>query len=279
MRACGVRRVAHLNAQHLVQNHMNRTTPPPRHSGPLTPIQMRELHAPLTPSALDQLDQHGFVVVDKFIPQELVCGSIKDLDRIHAGETLHGDADKFKLSAQDTKIRDDRLIWTSPADARLWGCNALATVSEIVLGIVKPLEERRPNWASLLQAPRKCMVSNYSVRRGHASSRLLLSFSCCDSVARSDCSLACSLWGQGPAGHYVAHRDGIAIERAGAGLAAAKHEMLQMVKQGDWAYSGNFVATMKESSKAMKTMHEAKFSEREITCICCELVALLSQSS
>ena len=149
MRASGVRRVAHLNAQHLVQNHMNRTTPPPRHSGPLTPMQMRELHAPLTPSALDQLDQHGFVVVDKFIPQELVCGSIEDLDRIHAGETLHGDADKFKLSAQDTKIRDDRLIWTSPADARLWGCNALATVSEIVLGIVKPLEERRPNWASL----------------------------------------------------------------------------------------------------------------------------------
>lgn len=81
--------------------------------------------------------------------------------------------------------------------------------------------------------------------------------------------LLLGIW-QGPSGHYVAHRDGILVERAGAGLAAAKNEMLNMVKQGDWAYSGNFVSTIKESAKAMKTMHEAKFSEREITCICCE---------
>jgi hypothetical protein len=132
-------------------------------------MQLRELHAPLTPDALDQLDQHGFVVVDKFIHGDLVRDTLEDLARIHRCQTLDSDADKFKLSAQDTKIRDDMLIWISPVDASLWGCGALAIVAEIVLGIVKPLEERRPRWAGLLQAPRKCMVSNYSVCRTRPS--------------------------------------------------------------------------------------------------------------
>ena len=137
-------------------------------------MQLRDLHAPLTPDALDQLDQLGFVVVDKFIHKDLVRDTLQDLTRIHRGQTLGSDADKFKLSAQDAKIRDDMLIWVSPGDARLWGCGALANVAEIVLGIVKPLEERRPRWAGLLQAPRKCMVSNYSVRGTRSSLPLRL---------------------------------------------------------------------------------------------------------
>ena len=128
-------------------------------------MQLRELHGALSPDALDQLDQHGYVAVEKFIHEDLVRATIEDLERIHRGQTFRSDADKFKLSAQDTKIRDDMLIWVDPVDARLWGCNALAMVAEIVLGIVEPLEARRPRWAGLLQAPRKCMVSNYSVRR------------------------------------------------------------------------------------------------------------------
>ena len=161
-------------------------------------------------------------------------GAIDELARVHEGATLSADSDTFKLSEQDRKIRDDTLIWVSPPEAASWGCGSLATIAEVVLGVVKPIEERRPNWASLLQPPRKCMVSNY----------------------------------RGPAGHYVAHRDGIPLDRAGADLAAAKQEMHKMITDGYWAEGGNFVATIKESAGAMKTVGDAKHSNREITCIC-----------
>ena len=71
---------------------------PPSRFGSLTSMQLRELHASLTSEAIDHLDKHGFVVVDRFLQSDLVGETLNDLERIHRGQTLQSDADKFKLS-------------------------------------------------------------------------------------------------------------------------------------------------------------------------------------
>ena len=51
-------------------------------------------------------------------------------------------------------------------------------------------------------------------------------------------------------------------------VAAAKQQMHDLVKAGDWAYSGSLIPFMKDAGAAMKTQHESKHARREITAIC-----------
>ena len=199
-----------------------------------------EAVARLQPDHLAQLDTEGFVVVERYIDSTTVEEATAELGQIHAGLPLAGASAAregrplFKANAQDSQVRDDLICWLSAEDAEAWGCPALGDIARSVLGVIKPIEARRPSWASLLSAPRKCMVSNY----------------------------------QGPRGHYVAHRDGVPRDMCADTVAAAKQQMHDLVKAGDWAYSGSLIPFMKDAGAAMKTQHESKHARREITAIC-----------
>ena len=131
-------------------------------------------------------------------------------------------------AGQDASVRADKIRWTSPEQES----GAMAEIIGGLRSLPRQIEEGCAGYwgAGELLLPPKCMVSRYS----------------------------------GPAGHYVSHLDGVAVDVAAKPAKSGDELMRELIASGGLDDVRSF---MKDAGGAMAEQNQRKHRRREVTSI------------